>query len=119
MRRIPTCEMPYTLVYGTKSVIPIEIGIPSFMMMDFDKKNEANLRLNFDLFAKIRKRAEVRQAAYKHQVTKYYNKIVKHKSFLPGDLALKEVTLFNAGKLGSTWEGSYKVIKVSGQELIG
>ena len=54
MRRIPTCEMPYTLVYGTKSVIPIEIGIPSFMMMDFDKKNEANLRLNFDLFAKIR-----------------------------------------------------------------
>ena len=36
---------------------------------------------------------------------------------LPGDLVLRKVTLstkeLNAGKLGPTWEGPYKVVKVS------
>ncbi|GFZ00937.1 hypothetical protein Acr_14g0005720 [Actinidia rufa] len=51
------------------------------------------------------------------QVAKYYNQRVRHRSFLPGDLVLRKVTLStkepNAGKLGPTWEGPYKVIKVS------
>ena len=28
--RIPIGEMPYSMVYGTESVILVEIGIPSF-----------------------------------------------------------------------------------------
>ena len=40
--RIPTGEMPYSSVYGTESVIPVEIGIPSYRMMSFNKEtNEA------------------------------------------------------------------------------
>ena len=38
-------------------------------------------------------------------------------SFLPGDLVLREVTLstkeLNTGKLIPTWEGSYRIVKVS------
>ena len=38
-------------------------------------------------------------------------------SIQPGDLVLREVTLatkeLNAEQLGSTWEGQYKVVKVS------
>ena len=38
-------------------------------------------------------------------------------SFLPGDLVLREVTLstkeLNIGKLGTTWEGPYRVVNVS------
>ena len=79
--------------------------MPSFRTMNFDKEiNEAELRLNLELFIKRRKRVEVRLAAYKHQVAKYFNRRVKHMSFQPGDLVLREVTLaikkFNAGKLG-------------------
>ena len=42
---------------------------------------------------------------------------VKHRSFLPGNLVLRKITLstkeLNAGKLDPTWEGPYKVVKVS------
>ena len=90
----------------------------SFRTSNFNKgNNEAELRLNLDLFNEKRGRAEIHQAAYKHQVTKYYNQRVKHRSFSPGDLVLRKATLStkepNAGKLGHTWEGPYKVVKVS------
>ncbi|GFS30826.1 hypothetical protein Acr_00g0014380 [Actinidia rufa] len=101
-----------------RSVIPIRIGIPSFRMMNFNKENnKAKLRLNLDLLTERKECAEVRLVAYKHQVTKYYNKRVKHRSFLPGDMVLRKVILstkeLNAGKLDLTWEGSYRVVKVS------
>ncbi|GFY95453.1 hypothetical protein Acr_10g0008380 [Actinidia rufa] len=116
--RIPTGETPYSLVFGTESVIPVEIGMPSFRVLNFDKEiNEAELRVNLDLLEEKRESAELRQMAYKCQVAKYYNQRVRHRSFLPGDLVLRKVTLStkepNTGKLGPTWERPYKVIKVS------
>ncbi|GFZ01679.1 hypothetical protein Acr_15g0002880 [Actinidia rufa] len=116
--RIPTGETPYSMVFGTESVIPVEIGMPSFRTLNFDKNgNEGELRLNLDLLDEKREIAELRQAAYKNRIAKYYNERVKHQSFLPGDLVLRRVTLStrdpSAGKLGPTWEGPYKVIKVS------
>ncbi|GFZ00940.1 hypothetical protein Acr_14g0005750 [Actinidia rufa] len=105
--RIPTSETPYSMVFGTISVIPVEIGMPSFRVSNFDKEiNEAELRVNLDLLEEKRENAELRQMAYKCQVAKYYNQKVKHRSFLPGDLVLRKVTLStkepNAGKLGPT-----------------
>ena len=48
--RIPTSEMSYSMVYGTKLVILVEIGMPSFKILNFDKKNnETEVRLNLDL----------------------------------------------------------------------
>ncbi|XP_057485849.1 uncharacterized protein LOC130772126 [Actinidia eriantha] len=104
-----------------ESFVPVKIGIPSFKTSSFDKEsNEAELRLNLDLLDERRERAEVRQAFHKHQVAKYYNQRVKHMSFLLGDLVLRKVILsikeLNAGKLGLTWEGTYKVVKVSRPE---
>ena len=40
MSRIPMGETPYSLVYGTKAIIPVEIGMPTFHMENFNK--EAN-----------------------------------------------------------------------------
>ncbi|XP_057461085.1 uncharacterized protein LOC130751495 [Actinidia eriantha] len=115
--RIPTGETPYSMIFKTESVIPVEIGMPNFRTSNFDKENNIELRLNLDLLNEKREMAELRQVAYKCQVTKYYNQRVKHRSFLLGDLVLRKVTLStkepNAGKLGPTWEGPYKVIKVS------
>ncbi|GFZ03434.1 hypothetical protein Acr_16g0000580 [Actinidia rufa] len=72
--RIPTGETPYSMVFGTESVIPVEIGVPSFRTLNFYKEsNEAELRLNLDLLEEKREKAEIRQAAYKCQVAKYYN----------------------------------------------
>ena len=49
------------VVYGTESVIPVKIGMPSFRTSNFDKENnETELRLNFDLLDKKRELADVR-----------------------------------------------------------
>ena len=78
--RFPTGKMPYSMVYGTKSVIPVKIGMPSFSTSNFNKKNnEVEIRLNLDLLDEKMERAKVRQAAYEHQVAKYYNQRVKHR----------------------------------------
>ena len=54
--RISTSEMPFSMVYGTESIIQVEIGIPSFRSSNFDKENnETELRLNLDLLDKKRK----------------------------------------------------------------
>ena len=46
----------------------------SFRTLNFDKENnEAKLSLNLDLHNEKREQAKVRQAAYKHQIAKYYN----------------------------------------------
>ena len=50
MSKIPTGETLYSMVYGTKSVIPVEIGMSSFRTSHFDKENnEVELRLNLNL----------------------------------------------------------------------
>ena len=82
------------MVYRTKLVIPMKIRMPSFRIFYFDKENiKIEFRLNLDLLDEKRERADVRQATSKHQVAKYYNRRVKHKSFFPSDLVLKKVTL--------------------------
>ena len=48
--------------------------MPSLRTLNFDKENnKAELRLNLDLIDEKKERVEVRQAAYKHWVAKYYN----------------------------------------------
>ncbi|GFY84530.1 hypothetical protein Acr_03g0013040 [Actinidia rufa] len=76
-------ETPYSMVYGMKSIILVEIGMLSFRTLKFDKENnKIELRLNLDLLNEKRERTEE----------------------------------LNAGKLGLTWEGPYKVVKVSRPE---
>ena len=100
-------ETPLSMVYGIESVISVEIEMSNFITSNFDKENnDAELRLNLDFLDERRERAEIRQVDYKHQIAMYYNQRVKHRSFLPGDLVLRKVTLStkepNIGKLGRT-----------------
>ena len=37
--RIPTGETSFSMVYEMKLVIPVKIGMPSFKILNFDKKN--------------------------------------------------------------------------------
>ncbi|GFY96814.1 hypothetical protein Acr_11g0011200 [Actinidia rufa] len=116
--KIPTGQTSFFMVYGTELVILVKIEIPSFRTSIFNKENnKTELRLNLDLLGEKREQAKVRQAAYKYQVSNYYNQRVKHRFFLLGDLVLRNVTMstkeLNAGKIGPTWEGPYKVVKVS------
>ncbi|GKA45610.1 reverse transcriptase domain-containing protein [Tanacetum coccineum] len=75
---------------------------------------QVELRLNLELLDERRETTSIREARYKQQVEKYYNKKVRHVQFKVGEFVLRrnEVSrAANTGKLGPTWEGPYKVIQ--------
>uniref|UniRef100_A0A2N9JBP4 Reverse transcriptase domain-containing protein n=1 Tax=Fagus sylvatica TaxID=28930 RepID=A0A2N9JBP4_FAGSY len=53
---------------------------------------------------------------YQQRMARYYDRRVKHREFKVGDLVLRKVTLATKdptqGKLGPTWEGPYRVVKL-------
>ncbi|GKC68295.1 reverse transcriptase domain-containing protein [Tanacetum coccineum] len=84
-------ETPFSLTYGTEE-----------------------LRLNLDLLEERREIAAIRDAKYKQQDEKYYNKKVRLVQFKVGEFVLRKngaSRAANTGKLGPTWEGPYKVIQ--------
>ncbi|GJS31546.1 reverse transcriptase domain-containing protein [Tanacetum coccineum] len=84
-------ETPFSLTYGSKVVIPAEIGIPTYRtLMIREGYNEEDMRLNLDLLQEKREATAVREAKYKTKMEQYYNK---------------------KGKLGLKWEGPYRVVE--------
>ncbi|GKV48654.1 hypothetical protein SLEP1_g55455 [Rubroshorea leprosula] len=59
--RTTTSETPYHLAVGTKAVIAIEIGVPSFKVTHFNEgRNGQLLRENLDLLDEVREEARLR-----------------------------------------------------------
>lgn len=74
MVRTPTGETPFILVFGTEVVIPVEIGMTTYRIVNFDSgKNEESLRNNLNLLEEKRDEATLRVSAYKQRMIKYYN----------------------------------------------
>uniref|UniRef100_A0A2N9GP36 RNase H type-1 domain-containing protein n=1 Tax=Fagus sylvatica TaxID=28930 RepID=A0A2N9GP36_FAGSY len=116
MARTPTGETPFRLTYGTKAVIPVEIGLTTWRTNNYDEgSNDVQLRSNLDLVDEVRDQAEARTRVYQQRMARYYDRRVKHREFKVGDLVLRKVTLATKdptqGKLGPTWEGPYRVVK--------
>ena len=63
--RTPTGETPFKLTYGTKAIIPVEMGITSMRREVFHKgSNDDQLRVNLNCLDEIRDRAS-------HKMTRY------------------------------------------------
>ncbi|GJW88789.1 reverse transcriptase domain-containing protein [Tanacetum coccineum] len=92
-----------------------EIGMPTHRTSSVNEKtNDQELRLNLNLLEERREIAAIREARYKQQVEKYYNKKVRHVQFKVKEFVLRRNKVSraaNTGKLGPTWEGPYKVIQ--------
>nr|GEV05344.1 reverse transcriptase domain-containing protein [Tanacetum cinerariifolium] len=113
--RLGNGETPFSLTYGTKVVIPVEIDIPTLRTakVDMIKNNEA-LEINLDLLEEKREQAAIQEAKSKAMMEKYYNARVRNTSFRPGDLVYRCNKASHAeegGKLGPKWEGPYEVKK--------
>ncbi|GKC51095.1 reverse transcriptase domain-containing protein [Tanacetum coccineum] len=75
MKKTSNGETPFILTYGTKAVIPAEIGMPTHITSGVNERtNDQELRLNLDLLDEQREITSIREARYKQQVEKYYNK---------------------------------------------
>ncbi|GJQ89434.1 hypothetical protein Tco_0000573 [Tanacetum coccineum] len=109
----------FSLTYGTKAVIPAEIGMPTLRTAEIDmvQKDEA-LEINLDLLVERREQVEIREARSKAKMERYYNSKVRNTSFKPGDLVYRNNDASHArdsGKLGHKWEGPYKVTEALGK----
>ena len=74
---VSTGETPFNLVYETDTLIPVEIGFGSVLMVEFtleqEHTNSDALRGNLDLINEQREQACKRLEAYHKQVAAYYD----------------------------------------------
>ncbi|GJT25700.1 reverse transcriptase domain-containing protein [Tanacetum coccineum] len=71
----------FSLTYGTKAVIPAEIGMPTLRTAEIDiVQNDKALEINLDLLEVKREQAAIHEARSKAKMEKYYNsKVPQHK----------------------------------------
>ncbi|XP_030922900.1 uncharacterized protein LOC115949756 [Quercus lobata] len=85
--RTPTGETPFRLTYGTKAVIPVEVGVTSIRQETLNEEcNDDELRLNLDFLDEVRDKASSKMTMYQQKMAEYYNKRVKLKRLDIGDL---------------------------------
>nr|XP_009794728.1 PREDICTED: uncharacterized protein LOC104241488 [Nicotiana sylvestris] len=105
-----TGETPYSLVYGTDAVTPIEIGEPSLRYSHTSGAENDESRLqDLDEAEERRDMAHIRMTAQIQHAERYYNKKAKIRSVKVGDYVLKAKTLASKdpseGKLATNWDG--------------
>ncbi|XP_070009622.1 uncharacterized protein [Nicotiana sylvestris] len=106
MPKTSTSKTPYSLVYGTDVVIPVEVGEPSLRYSNESGPNNDESRLqDLDEVEERRDMVHIRMVAQKQQVEMYYNKKAKVRPLEVGDYAIKAKTQAvkdpNEGKLGT------------------
>ena len=88
-----TGETPFKLNYGTKAVIPIEVGITSMRRVFFQGScNNDQLKINLNCLDERREETSKKMTKYQQKMTKYYNKRVKLRRMNVGDLVLRRIT---------------------------
>ena len=112
-----TQETPFSLMFGTEAVPPVEVGLKS-PRVEFSntEHNEEILCLNLDLLEEKREQVLKPAEDYHRKITKYYDRRVRTRSFKSGDLVLKKLLPARKNpthrKLGLNWEGPYVVSRI-------
>ncbi|CAN1313102.1 Transposon Tf2-8 polyprotein [Linum perenne] len=112
-----TDETPYTLVYGTEAVLPVEVNLPSLRIQHFNHdSNDAGLHHNLDVIEERRENAAIRLVVEKEQLARRYNAHLRPHQLKEGDWVVRKVfrPVPQQGKLNANWEGPYKVREVIG-----
>ena len=96
-----------------EAVIPTEIGLPTVCKATPDSVNEESMIRELDTSDELWEVAAIRMVSYQRRLANSYNKRVKPRMFLPGDLMLRKVFENTAdptaGKFQPNWEGPYVV----------
>jgi hypothetical protein len=103
------------MVYGAEAVLPANIAFRSPRVENFDKdRSDESRELEVNCFEERRLDSSVCTAKYLAILRKYYNKNVKERFFMVGDLVLKWKTNQDGmHKLSSPWEGPFEVTEVT------
>lgn len=106
-----TRETSFCLVYGSKTVTPLEIEETTIRVGKYEKKaNDEAMRFDPDVVEERREAAQFQILKLKNMMINYYNKKAKNIPFQVGDLVLKKVkVLKHIGKLNPNWESPSKI----------
>ncbi|XP_070035009.1 uncharacterized protein [Nicotiana tomentosiformis] len=109
-----TGKTPYSLVYRTEAVIPVEVGEPSLRYSHkSDTSNVDGRKQELDEANGQRDMAYIIMIAQKQQAEHYYNKKAKVRQLKIGDYVLKAKTQASKdpkeSKLGTNWDSPYKI----------
>ena len=135
--RMPTGDTPFTLVYGSEAVLPIEVEIPSLRIRMHGLVTDEDYRLS--RLQELELLDECGQVAYDHlrvyqkRMSRGYNKKVRHREFQVGDLVLRENPKNQShrerkGKFEPNWlgpfvitatfgSGAYQLSMIEGEQL--
>ena len=100
-----TMETPFSLVYGSDAIIPVEIheSSPRYQNFVAEESNEA------------REEARIKAKAVKRRVERQYNSKVKPRQFQIGNLVIRKAHPYELeNKLSPKWTGPFRVTEAKG-----
>jgi hypothetical protein len=103
------------MVYGAEAVLPVDIAFRSPCVENFDEDMSDEAReLEINCSEERWLDSCVRTTKYLAVLRRYYNRNVKERLFVVGDLILKwKTNQEGMHKLSSPWEGPFEVIEVT------
>ena len=113
--RKPTDISPFTLTYGMKAIITIEISLTTIRTATPQSENAKSIARELDVSDELREAVTIRITSYQRRLENSYNRRVKPRVFRPSDLVLRKVfentTYPIAGKFQPKWDGLYVVTR--------
>ncbi|XP_015961230.1 uncharacterized protein LOC107485227 [Arachis duranensis] len=113
-----TRETPFRLVYGFEAMIPLEISQSS--IRTYLGNQEEARRSELDIIEEVRDITTLKQRAAQQAIARQYNKSVKSRSFVRGDLVLRRMESSwkppSHGKLAANWTVHTEYQKYSAME---
>ena len=106
---------PYFLVYGSESILPVDIAFRAPRVKNYDEEQATAVRTeDVDRAEEERLITCIHTAKYLEGLQRYYNRNIKGRSFAVGDLVLRRKQKTEGiHKLSSHWEWPYIVKEVT------
>ena len=111
-----TKETPFSLVYSSDSMIPVEIqeSSPCFQNFVAEESNEER-KVNLDLLDEVRKEAHIKAEALERKVEYKYNSKLRPRQFLVTDLVMRKAHPYQLeNKLSPKWTDPFCVTEALG-----
>jgi len=109
-------ETPFSLVYGSDAMIPVEIQESSSCFLNFVAENSNEERkVNLDLLDEFKEEARIKAKALKRRVEYNHSSKLKPRQFQVVDLVMQKAHPYQLeNKLSPKWTGPFRVTEALG-----